>query len=126
MTNTKTTKIKLPELVKTLNQYDNVVLNKSALWVGNVAIIFMIPFVINNLLHSRWLVGLGSIMVVGIFSYNSYSIYFKKTYNSIFTLVLLLPAIMFFLYFSIKNQGIIGVLWSFPAMVSVYFLLPEK
>jgi diguanylate cyclase (GGDEF)-like protein len=36
------------------------------------------------------------------------------------------PAVLVFLVISLREQGVIGALWCFPAVLAVYFTLPER
>lgn len=102
------------------------VLNKLAMWLGNVAVAFVTPFTVYNLFQGRWKVAMASIIIVVIFSFNTYSVLVWKKYYSNIVLYLLTPAIMLFFYMSITHQGIIGILWIFPTIVCFYYLLPER
>lgn len=106
------------------NEYS--VLNKSALWLGNLALLFITPFAINNFINGRMDVAIASFFIMMIFAFNTITVVFWKKYYSSMSLFVLSPAILMFCYYSIPNQGIIGVLWSFPALVCLYYLLPEK
>ncbi|WP_223789128.1 GGDEF domain-containing protein [Marinicella meishanensis] len=101
-------------------------LNKSAMWLGNVALFFITPFAINNFINGRLDVAIASFFIMVIFALNTITVVFWKRYYSWVSLLVLSPAILMFCYYSIPNQGIIGVLWSFPALVCLYYLLPEK
>ena len=101
-------------------------LNKSAMWLGNVALLFITPFAINNFLNGRISVSIATLCIMGIFAFNTFTVVFWKKYYANTSLYLLSPAIMVFAYFAIQAQGIIGVLWSFPALVCLYYLLPER
>ncbi len=41
-------------------------------------------------------------------------------------LLFLVPAVLFFLTLAFKQQGIFGALWSYPALLSFYCMLPER
>lgn len=102
------------------------VLNKSAMWLGNVALVFITPFAINNLINGQWQVAVFSLLIVTVFAFNTLTVLIWKVYYAYLSFFLLAPAMLLFLWFSIPQQGIIGVLWSFPALMSFYFLLPER
>ncbi len=102
------------------------VLNKSAMWLGNVAMVFITPFAINNFFNGQLEVSIISFSIILIFSFNTFTVLFWKKYYSNLSLLVLSPAILVFCYYAIPNQGIIGVLWSFPALVCAYYFLPEK
>jgi len=96
------------------------------MWMGYCALSFIPPFAINNFINVRLDVAISSLFIMLIFAFNTITVVFWQRYFSIVSLLILSPAILTFCYFSIPNQGIIGVLWSFPALVCLYYLLPER
>jgi len=102
------------------------VLNKSAMWLGNVALVFITPFAINNLINGQWQVAIIALLIISVFAFNTVTVLIWKTYFPKLCFFILSPAMMLFIWFAIPQQGIIGVLWSFPALVAFYFLLPER
>jgi len=102
------------------------VLNKSVLWLGNVALIIIIPFAINNFINGRLDVAITSFFIIAIFAFNTFTVLVWKKYYSNLALYVLSPAIMAFCYYSIPTLGIIGVLWAFPSMICFYYILPER
>src|SRR5690606_24359447 len=46
--------------------------------------------------------------------------------HQLLTLLGVCPCILLFLHVALRDQGVIGVLWTFPAIISVYFMLPER
>lgn len=97
----------------------------STLWVAIAALVILPPFSINNFIQGRYVLGAGSLAIVAILAFNAWSIKRGRYYSS-FTLLGLMPAVVFFLSFSLQKQGIVGALWCFPAVISVYFMLPER
>ncbi|TDR16358.1 GGDEF domain-containing protein [Marinicella litoralis] len=102
------------------------VLNKSALWLGNVALVFITPFAINNFINGPLNVAVASFIVTAVFLFNTFTVLVWKKYYSNISFFVLSPVILLFCYFSIPAQGIIGVLWSFPGIICFYYLLPER
>lgn len=96
------------------------------MWLGSLAILFIIPFTISNFISGHVQVALASTLVIITFAFNTVTVLFYKTYHSMVSLLVLCPAILIFCGLSIPNQGIIGVLWCFPALVCLYYLLSEK
>lgn len=91
-----------------------------------VAALFLLtPFSINNFLQGRLFLGAGSLAIVGLLAFNAWSITRGRYYSS-FTLIGLVPAVIFFLVFALHKQGIVGALWCYPAAISFYFMLPER
>jgi diguanylate cyclase (GGDEF)-like protein len=97
----------------------------STFWVAVAALLLLTPFSINNFYQSRYLLGAGSLAIVGILAFNAWSITRGRYYTS-FTLLGLVPVVIFFLGFSLNKQGIVGALWCYPAVISFYFMLPQR
>lgn len=101
-------------------------MNKLLMGLAVLSILLLTPFAINNFVQGRLLLGLGSASIVLIFALNAWSITQYERYYPTLILFGIVPAILFFLTVSLRSQGIIGVLWCFPAVISFYFMLPEK
>ena len=101
-------------------------LGKSVLRIAFLCLLMMPPFAINNFIQGRYLLGAGAALIVAIFAVHIWSIVFRDRYYAPLTLLGLVPAILFFLTLSLLKQGMIGVLWCYPAAVSFYFMLPER
>lgn len=97
----------------------------STLWVAVAALALLTPFSINNFVQGRFFLGAGSMAIVAILAFNAWSITRGRYYSS-FTLLGLVPAVVFFLAFALQKQGIVGALWCYPAAISFYFMLPER
>ena len=104
---------------------ENTYLQKSTFWLGMACLVLLTPFSINNFLQGRYVLGAGSMVVIFIVSLNAWLIRQNRSYHLI-TLLGLVPAIIFFLVISIRKQGVIGVLWCYPAVIAFYMMLPEK
>lgn len=89
------------------------------------ALVILTPFALNNFVQGRPILGVGSLLIVVILAFNAWSLTSGR-YSSLPTLVGLVPALLFFLGLSIARQGMIGILWCFPATLAVYFMLPER
>lgn len=100
-------------------------LRKSTLGVAITALIFLTPFSINNFFQGRYVLGAGSLAIVVMLAINAWSTG-RGRYHSVFTLLSIVPAILFFLVIAFWKQGIIGALWCYPAVISFYFILPER
>lgn len=98
---------------------------KSTLGVLLIAIVFVTPFSINNLFVGRHALGLTSLLVVVLLAVNALSIA-RGRYNPSLTLFGLVPAIILFLAYALRHYNLIGVLWSYPAVLSFYFMLSER
>jgi diguanylate cyclase len=97
----------------------------SNLYVAVAALVLLTPFSINNFFQGRPFLGMGSLAIVAILAFNAWSITRGRFYPS-FTLFGLVPAVIFFLVFALRKQGIVGALWCYPAVLSFYFMLPER
>jgi len=93
--------------------------------VALTALLFLSPFAIINILHDRVLLGLGSLVVVAILAYVAWTTC-RGRYRSLAVLVYVVPVIVLFLAHVFEQLGIIGALWCYPAMISFYFMLPER
>lgn len=101
-------------------------ISKSSLGIAIVALLILTPFSINNFIQGRPFLGTGSLVIVLILAFNTWSISKHGRYYPLFTLLGLVPAILYFLNLSIQKQGVIGVLWCYLGVISFYFMLPEK
>jgi diguanylate cyclase (GGDEF)-like protein len=89
-----------------------------------ISLVFLAPFSLNNFIQGRYLLGAGSFAIVAILLAIAFSIK-RNRYHLAYTQVLVLFSISFLL-FSVYRQGVIGLLWCYPALISFYFMLPER
>ena len=94
--------------------------------IAVVSLLLLAPFAINNVLQGRYWLGIGAGAIVSIFAVNAIGIHFYQRYYPRLLLVGLAPCIIAFLVLSIRQQGIVGALWCAPAIISFYFILPER
>jgi len=99
--------------------------SKATLGVAVAALFLLTPFSVNNFIQGRYVLGAGSLAIVAILAANAWSIRRMRDYSSL-TLLALVPAVLFFLVLSLRSQGIVGALWCYPAVISFYFMLPER
>ena len=88
-------------------------------------VVLLAPFTVNHIRQGRLLLGAGTgviVLVMGVLAW----IGKQDRYHPSLTFVGLTPAILFFLGVSLVEQGVIGALWCFPAILVFYFTLPEK
>lgn len=97
----------------------------ATLWIAVAALLVLPVFVINNFLHQRYLLVVGSTAVVIILVVHAWLIHHGR-YLLLLSLAGLAPALIVSLAFSVLQQGMIGVLWSFPAVIVFYFILPRR
>jgi diguanylate cyclase len=97
----------------------------STLGVALTTLILLAPFGINNFYQGRILLGIGSSIIVLLCAINAWYCHRGSYYPSI-NFYGLAPAIIFILIFVYRQQGVIGTYWSYPAVVTFYFMLPER
>jgi diguanylate cyclase (GGDEF)-like protein len=98
---------------------------KATLGVALAGVVLLTPFSINNFVQARHAMGAGSMAIVGLLAFNAWSIWRGRPHLLV-TLLGLVPAILFFMVMAFQTQGIVGALWCYPAVVSFYFMLPER
>jgi diguanylate cyclase (GGDEF)-like protein len=86
--------------------------------------LFLLPFAINNFLQGRVWLGVLTAFVVACFFANAYATY-RGRRLPVPTFLVFLPAIPALLL-SVERQQIIGVLWTYPAMVLFHFVLSRR
>lgn len=100
-------------------------LQKSTLWLAIAGVVMLTPFTINNFVQGRYILGVGSMVIVVILAVYAWSIKQDRYYHLMIFLGLV-PAILFFLALSISKQEIVGILWCYPAVIAFYMILPER
>ncbi|MDX1455550.1 MAG: GGDEF domain-containing protein [Gammaproteobacteria bacterium] len=90
-----------------------------------LGVLILLPFSLNNFMQGRIGLGFGSLFIVAILGYNAWSIR-RGRFPVRLTLFGLVPIVVVYLFFSISTQGVIGVLWCYPAIFSFYMMLPER
>lgn len=98
---------------------------KSSMGVALIALVTLTPFAVYHFLHGRQLFGFGALMVVLALTFNAWAIS-RGRYYPVLTLLGLVPAMSGFLAYTIHEQGVIGVFWCYPVLLSFYFMLPER
>lgn len=97
----------------------------STLGVALAAVLFLTPFAVNNLVQGRPVLGWAAVLIVGLLAFNAWSI-LKGRRQPAIPYLGLGPTITFFLWLSIEKQGIIGILWCYPALIAISFIFPER
>jgi diguanylate cyclase (GGDEF)-like protein len=95
------------------------------LGVALVGLVLLTPFAINNFLQHRYLLGAGSLAIVVLLAVNAWTT-IRGRYHVSLIFAGIVPAILFFLVLAFRDQGVIGALWCYPAVISFYFMLPER
>ncbi|MGE3334139.1 MAG: diguanylate cyclase [Rhodospirillaceae bacterium] len=87
-------------------------------------VIFLTPFAINDLVQERYALGGAILTVVFILTVDVIAIQKKKRPPFPFGLLLIPMAAGIVL--SLKQQGFYGALWTYPAVLFCYFVLPRR
>ena len=101
-------------------------LKTSALRIHLVCFAVLIPFTLKHFVEGRYESALANVLIFCIGGFNIWSILQKNHYHSRLTLAVLLPVVVVSLLLSINNEGVIGILSCYAAIVSFYFVLPER
>lgn len=97
----------------------------TTLGVALAGIVLLLPFSLNNLIQERFSLGIGSIAVVAVLGWTAISIH-RGRYRTLPSVLGIAVPVLGFLVLSIREQGMIGVLWCFPAILAFYITLPER
>jgi diguanylate cyclase (GGDEF)-like protein len=98
---------------------------RSTLGVAIAGVVLLAPFTVNHLRQGRMLLAAGTGVIVVVLASLAW-IGKQDRYHPWLTFGGLTPAMLFFLAVSFIEQGVIGALWCFPAILMFYFTLPER
>ena len=84
----------------------------------------LLPFSINNLIQGRIWLGVVTNIVVAAFAVNAIAI-LRGRKPPLPTALVFLPALAA-LPLAVRGQGVVGVLWTYPAMVMLHFVLERR
>jgi len=98
---------------------------KSTLGVGLGGVALLAPFSINHLIQGRMLLGVGTGLIVLAMAAMAW-LGRQGHYRPWLVFALITPVTLVFLFEALREQGVIGVLWCFPAILLFYFTLPER
>lgn len=98
---------------------------RATLGVAMVGLVLVTPFGLNNLIQGRLGLGLAVLLVVALLGCNAWLIHRGRFYPQI-NLFGLVPILVMVLMYVLREQGIVGVLWTYPAILAFYFMLPER
>jgi len=93
--------------------------------VAIAGILLLAPFTVNHLRQGRLLLAAGTGVIVVVMAALAW-IGKQDRYHPWLAFGGLTPAMLFFLAVSFIEQGVIGALWCFPAVLMFYFTLPER
>jgi diguanylate cyclase len=100
-------------------------LRKSIQGITIAAILFVSPFTIYHFLVGDYLIALFACLMLAVISYSVWNtLNGRLSYKLPF--VLLTPAFLIFSWVAIEDLGVMGALWSFPAVTMFYFIFPER
>lgn len=99
--------------------------SRTTVLVSLLAVALLTPFTINNFFQGRYLLGIGCVIVIAGLAALSWSIRHDNRAADIL-LSTFVPAVLAFLGVAVYRQGIIGVLWTYPAASSFYFILSKR
>jgi diguanylate cyclase (GGDEF)-like protein len=97
----------------------------TAKYVALTAVVVFPGFALNNFLQGRDLIGVLSVAVIFILVTNAVFVY-KIGYSPQRTFFFVIPLVLFFIALIFLQQGVVSALWCTPAMLSFYFMLPER
>jgi diguanylate cyclase len=89
-----------------------------------IALVFLLPYAANNLLHARLLLGSGMLLSVLVVVVDAIALHFRRRPPLPLGL-LLLPAIGA-IALSLKLHGVIGALWTYPAVLLFHFIMSRR
>ncbi len=98
---------------------------KATLGVALAALLLLLPFSAVHLIQQNYPIGLGSLGIVFILGANAWMVKCGQCHQKL-TLFGLVPAGMTFMAGVFLNDGIIGSLWCYPAVLACYCMLSER
>jgi len=98
---------------------------KSTLGVALAGVLLLAPFTFNHFRQGRLLLAVGTGVIVVTLAALAW-LGRKGYYHPWVTFAGLTPPMLLFLGISLWEQGVIGALWCFPAVLIFYFMLPER
>lgn len=98
---------------------------KTTQGVAISSLVLLTPFSVHNFLHGQFLLGAGSVAIVAILAFKSWSIGRGRYYPGL-AFFALVPTILAALAMVFLQHGVVGALWCYPAIISFYFILSEK
>ncbi len=97
----------------------------TAKYIAIIAIVLLPGFAINNFVQGRYIVGYVSVAAIIVVALNAV-LTNRNGYSVIRTFVVVIPPLIYFIALVFLNQGVIAALWCTPAMLTFYFILPER
>ena len=98
---------------------------RSSFGVGLAGVGLLGPFTINHFAQGRTLLAVGTGIIVAVLAAMAW-VGRRNGYRPWLVFLGFVPAVLVFLVISFREQGVIGALWCFPAVLAFYFTLPER
>ena len=98
---------------------------RTTYWIALTALLVVTPFTVNNFVHLRFGLAVASLVVVLVLVLNAWGARARRCGPGT-VLATVVPPTVVFLAISTASQGVIGVLWCFPAVLSFYCMLPQR
>ena len=89
-----------------------------------LAVVFLVPFAINDVMKGRRLLAVSIVCVVISFAVDGYAVARGRTPPIPYAL--LLVPVSAAITISLATQGVIGAFWCYPAVLFFYFVLPRR
>ncbi len=90
-----------------------------------ILVVCLIPFSANNFVQGRIQLGASSMAIVIVCGLNAWSI-IRGRFRPLLTFLVIAPVVISTIALLVSKQGIIGVLWCFPAILAFYFMFTER
>lgn len=90
-----------------------------------LTLFLLTPFAVNHIIQGRTFAAVGSLFIVTVMAISAREIRLGRQCSELI-LYVLLPSVMVFLTLSLRMQGIIGVLWTYPAILAFYCMLNPR
>lgn len=100
-------------------------ITKSAFSVSLTAMLILMPFTVNNFFQDRYLLGVFTFLILALCTINVWLCYQGK-YRLGINLFAIVPLVSLTSFYALFQLGIAGSYWAYLALISFYFLLPEK
>lgn len=98
---------------------------KAHMGLATAALVFLLPFAVNNFWQGRETLGFGSLSIVVLMAFNAFAIW--RTHQvPLVTSTLLVVGIIAYLHQCFNHQGMVAVFWCYPATILFYFILNER
>lgn len=94
-------------------------------WVTAVSVLPFTGFAINNFVQGRDFLGVVSFGVIFMLILNTILVQ-RGRYRPLLVFCILVPVVIIFVSSVYLQQGVIGAFWSMPALLALYFMLPER